>query len=206
MIADAQRAAGFVEGFIASAMHELRTPLAVVVGYAELLATRDDEQTRRAAAARIQPSANHLAALIDALLMAAALDAGSVVPAPRLVDLGESFAAAAGRLERHGEPRRVIVSRDDQAPSPFVWADRDHVAFVLDQLLWSACSSPAAGETLGSAVRCDHGSAVVTVDESAGTAVLPIVRELVRLQGGSSETGDTGFSFSLQLAPVEAAL
>ncbi len=53
--------------------HELRTPLSVIVGYAELLRTRDDEQTRREAPARIQEAAERLSAAIEDLLAAAAL-------------------------------------------------------------------------------------------------------------------------------------
>ena len=47
--------------------HELRTPLAVIAGYAELLAARDDDQTRLEAAARISEAAARLGALVDEL-------------------------------------------------------------------------------------------------------------------------------------------
>ena len=47
--------------------HELRTPLAVIAGYAELLAARDDDQTRRQAAAGISEAAARLGALVDEL-------------------------------------------------------------------------------------------------------------------------------------------
>ena len=198
---------GFVDRFVSSVSHELRTPLSVVVGYAELLAHRDDEATRHAAIARIHEAANRLSSLIDALLMAVALDAGSVASVPQPVDLGESLAAAAARLAHHGEGRQVTLAREDGAPWPLAWADPDHVAFILDQLLWSACSGPA-GEEIVLAARRENGHAVVSVGESGAAYGLPIVRELVELQGGSSrvggERGDASFSFSLRLAPGEA--
>ncbi len=50
--------------------HELRTPLAVITGFAELLRVRDDPQTKRDASARIQESAVRLSASIDELLAA----------------------------------------------------------------------------------------------------------------------------------------
>ena len=41
---------------ISELAHRLRTPLAVISGYAELLQIRDDEETRTEAPARIQAS------------------------------------------------------------------------------------------------------------------------------------------------------
>jgi signal transduction histidine kinase len=53
---------------IAEIDHELRTPLTAISGYAELLATRDDEATRLEAARMITASAERLRATLDRLL------------------------------------------------------------------------------------------------------------------------------------------
>ena len=200
--------AGLVERFVSSVSHELRTPLSVVVGYAELLARRDDAATRRTAIPRIHAAANRLSSVIDALLMAAALDAGSVASTQQPVDLGESLAAAAGRLAQRGESPPVTLAHEDGAPWPLAWADPDHVAFILDQLLWSACSGSPAGRQIVVAARREGGHAVVSVGESGASHGLAIVRALVELQGGSSrvggEHGGASVSFSLPLAPAEA--
>jgi CheY-like chemotaxis protein len=47
--------------------HDLKTPLSVIVGYAELLRARDDEATRREAPERILEAAERLRREIDAL-------------------------------------------------------------------------------------------------------------------------------------------
>ena len=48
--------------------HELRTPLSVIVGYAELLVARGDEpELRREASARILEAAEQLSETLDAL-------------------------------------------------------------------------------------------------------------------------------------------
>lgn len=49
--------------------HALRTPLAVITGYAELLQARDDERTRREAADRIAEAAARLSSEIDQVLI-----------------------------------------------------------------------------------------------------------------------------------------
>lgn len=48
--------------------HELRNPLAVIVGYAELLKLRDDDQTRREAADAILQAADRLSRILDELM------------------------------------------------------------------------------------------------------------------------------------------
>jgi CheY-like chemotaxis protein len=48
--------------------HDLKTPLSVIAGYAELLRTRDDEVTRREAPERILEAAERLRLEIDALV------------------------------------------------------------------------------------------------------------------------------------------
>ena len=45
--------------------HDLRTPLTVILGYAELLRVRDDETTRLEAAAAIEEAAAGLLAMVD---------------------------------------------------------------------------------------------------------------------------------------------
>ena len=84
---------------LSSLAHELKTPLAVIVGFAELLAARDDERTRREAATRIMAASERLGNALDDLLAGVAADKGDL--GPRLLD-----AIAAGRHARsEGNPR-----------------------------------------------------------------------------------------------------
>jgi signal transduction histidine kinase len=48
--------------------HDLKTPLAMIVGYAELLLARDDEKLRKEAPARILEAAERLSTALDGLL------------------------------------------------------------------------------------------------------------------------------------------
>lgn len=59
---------GIPEELLSSLVHELKTPLSVILGYAELLETRSDEQTRRKAAAGIRDAAERLRSTVDRLL------------------------------------------------------------------------------------------------------------------------------------------
>jgi signal transduction histidine kinase len=50
--------------------HELKTPIAVIAGYAELLGARGDERTRLDASSQIQAAARRLTEAVDELLQA----------------------------------------------------------------------------------------------------------------------------------------
>lgn len=55
------------EDCAAELAHELRTPLAMILGYVELLETREDDHIRREAPRRIREAAARLESLIDSL-------------------------------------------------------------------------------------------------------------------------------------------
>ena len=66
-------------------IHDLRTPLALMKGYAELLQVRDDDQIRRDAPARILEAAERLSLLLDELgaELGLGVRAPAESPAPR---------------------------------------------------------------------------------------------------------------------------
>ena len=53
---------------LSAVAHELKTPLAVITGFAELLAARDDERTRVEAARQIMDASDRLSKAVDDLL------------------------------------------------------------------------------------------------------------------------------------------
>ena len=53
---------------LSTVAHELKTPLAVITGFAELLATRDDERTRNEATKQILGASSRLSQAVDELL------------------------------------------------------------------------------------------------------------------------------------------
>ncbi len=92
-----------IDDAIAGLEHELRTPLAVIAGYAELLAARDDEETRKAAADQILAASRRLEASLDALLgLASRTPLGSNGHRP----VGSARAQAV-------RPARIVVIDDD---------------------------------------------------------------------------------------------
>lgn len=109
--------------FLTTAAHELRTPLASVYGFSELLATAPiDERQRQRAAEVVFRQAGVLKHLVDELLDLARIDSrqGQDFAHDR-VDLNAVALAARESLMRPGETPRVLLSPATQA----VWTDGD---------------------------------------------------------------------------------
>lgn len=103
-----QRAFESQETFIANASHELKTPLAILRGELDLLASRarTPEETT-AAFSSISQEINHLSHLVENLLLLARVDAGrsslSIIP----VRMDELAIEVVSRLERVAQARRI---------------------------------------------------------------------------------------------------
>jgi two-component system, OmpR family, sensor kinase len=153
--------------FVADASHELRTPLTSIRGYAELHrhgATSPEEVTR--GMARIEHEAQHMAALVDDLLLLARLDQGRPL-ANDPVDLAQVVREAAGNA-RATDTERTIVLDLPNRPA-IVRGDRQRLRQVLDNLLANVRDHTDPG-TVATITLADHdGTLTLTVaDDGPG--------------------------------------
>lgn len=118
--------------------HELRAPLGIVVGYAELLQRRDDPELREEAPQRILEAAKRLGAEIDNLLVVFAAKTGALTFEPArlsldaLVDEGVDAVRA-----RTGFSVAFHVQGDEGGPVE-VQADEEHLRMIVIHLLANA--------------------------------------------------------------------
>jgi PAS domain S-box-containing protein len=166
--------------FVARVSHELRTPLTPIRGFASVLLRRGekvDPVQRREALERILERADHLATLVEDLLLVTRVDRGELddLVHPRPVAVHAIAAAAVVRANAKDPERPIAVHT---APgTPQVLADADRLGQVLDALLDNACryspdTSPV--EVLvdhpGEDVRIrvvDHGPGIRRADREA---------------------------------------
>jgi two-component system OmpR family sensor kinase len=153
--------------FVADASHELRTPLTSIRGYAELHrqgATSPEEVAR--GMARIQREAEHMAALVEDLLLLARLDQGRAMADDRvdLTRVAEETVADA----RTADPQRSIVVELPDDPA-VVRGDRLRLRQVLDNLLANIRDHTDPGTTARVTLADSDGTATLTVaDDGPG--------------------------------------
>jgi len=126
--------------FVSAVSHEMKTPLAGIKAYVELLADGDaeDEQTREEFLEVINGQANRLQRLIDNLLNLARIEAGVVSVNKQARPLNEILEEAL-RLIQPAADQKQITLRSDLSPLYLsVHADRDMMLQTAINLLSNA--------------------------------------------------------------------
>jgi PAS domain S-box-containing protein len=215
--------------FLATASHELKTPLTVIHGFAQMLQREEMAAPERNHALQaIESRSQQLAGIVDRLLMSSRIDAGRIDLSTRPLDVAAlvrersmAFAAATGRT----------VTVDVAHELPFASADHDAVTTVLDHLLDNASkySHESGAIVVRMSEHCDGDVVLAVADEGigmtpeqiehcferfwqaestdvrrfAGTGIgLYIVRSLVEAMGGTilvRSTPATGSVFEVRL-------
>jgi two-component system OmpR family sensor kinase len=153
--------------FVADASHELRTPLTSIRGYAELHrqgATSPEEIAR--GMERIEHEAEHMAVLVEDLLLLARLDQGRALADERvdLTPIVEETVTDA----RAADPQRSIVVDLPDGPA-IVRGDRLRLRQVLDNLLTNIRDHTDPGTIATVTLAASDGTATLTVaDNGAG--------------------------------------
>ncbi|MCC7138758.1 MAG: DUF4118 domain-containing protein [Planctomycetes bacterium] len=163
-----------------SVSHDLRTPLAVVLGAATHLADRGaslPEAQRTALAREIEREADRLNRLVGNLLSMTRLDAGAVRVAKEWQPLEEVVGAVAARADRLLPGRPLVV--DVPSDLPLVPLDAVLVEQVLINLLENAATHTPAGSEVVVRARAAGPTAVVVEVLDRGSGLAPDEREAV---------------------------
>ncbi|HSP18664.1 MAG TPA: HAMP domain-containing sensor histidine kinase, partial [Myxococcaceae bacterium] len=193
--------------FLAVTAHELRTPIGVLSGSADLLSqhwSRLTDEERDGLLQAMTTGTTRLRRLLEDLLTASRLQASALEIRPEVVSVGDVVSEAVTTVRRTHPDAEIVL---DGPPGITVHADRDRLAQALDNLLDNALHHgvpPVRVETIhgpgGVQIRVsDQGPGVsaamqprlfdrfATGRHQGGTGLgLFIVRELARAQGGDS--------------------
>jgi two-component system, OmpR family, sensor kinase len=153
--------------FIATASHELRTPMFSLGGFVELLQDEDlDEDTRREFLDTMAEQVERLQKLSVSLLDLSRLDSGSVELHTEPVDLAELTRSVAGefhpRLTEHGTELFLDVPED----GPSALCDRERVAQIMRILLDNALRHTPEGTNVTVSASRYNGATELTVADT----------------------------------------
>jgi signal transduction histidine kinase len=189
--------------FVQDASHELRTPITVALGHAELIQRHATDPSVADDVAVITDEMMRLRRLVDGLLLLV----GSEDPRQlhrRPIDVEVIVVEALRRWA--ATPRRWLLGDDDEA---VVLADADRLAVAFDALIENAVQHTQEHATIEVGVRRHLGKALITVrDTGSGIAEDDLDRIFDRFAradpGRSRRTGGFGLGLSIVRTIVEA--
>jgi len=213
--------------FMTDASHELRTPVAIVRGEAEVVLSKPDRSAEelRESMEVIEQQSRLLSSIIEDLFLLARADAGQAVIAPSTFYLDELIAEVV-RAQRSLAAKKSIEIVIDLAPETTIRADERLLRRMLMNLADNAVKyTPSGGRVEvglrkrddafvitiangGAAIRDDVRARIferfyrgdVSSSDGAGLG-LPIARSIAELHGGTIDVaaGDIGNVFTVRI-------
>ena len=187
--------------FVSDASHELRTPIAVIQGYASLLDRwgKDDPATRQEAIDAIRQEADSMKALVEQLLFLARGDNDSVRFQPQLCDLTELAAEVLRETEMLDQTHHFDAKWLRAVP---VVADEALIKQALRILVDNAVKYTPAEGRISLSVEGKDGLARLTVaDEGQGIDKDSLPHVFDRFyrtdESRARQTGGTGLGLSI---------
>ena len=210
--ADAEEANRLKDEFLATLSHELRNPLNVVIGYAEILRRSDESQPHSfvvKAADTIRRNALAQAQLVSDLLDLSRLQMGKVALNLQPVSLSTIITDAVETVRTEATAKRIKL-KIDLAPEILV-IEGDPVR--LGQIAWNLLNNavkftPVDGEVEITLTRDGEDARLIIADNGQGIApdFLPHVFEIFRQADASSARRQGGMGIGLALVKQLAEL
>ncbi len=201
LVEQATRAGEMLRDFSNLAVHELRGPLSVAIGYASMLLEEGFGPPSPAWFDPLRRICEKLIAanlLVDDLMTVARLDAGGIAPQIRTVDLAGLAEEAAGRartrLELGGGRAEV-----DAPGSTWVRADSQLAACILDNLLGNAIAYGGRPARLTLRVQDAPAPAIEVTDNGPGIRAEDQERIFERFVRGHARSDSPGTGLGLYL-------
>ena len=197
--------------FVSHVSHELKTPLASITAYSEMLADgeADDEQTRKEFYNVIQTQAQRLNRLIEDILNVSRIESGLIKVHKEPVSLTILIEQQMQMIKGFAEEKNITVTGQKPIVFDQVYADKDMVSQVIVNLLSNAVKYTPAGGSVKVQTSVDEaeGIAQVTVTDT-GVGIPPdevdhVFDKFYRVKANNKQAKGTGLGLNLVKQIVE---
>jgi PAS domain S-box-containing protein len=197
--------------FVSHVSHELKTPLASIMAYSEMLADgeADDEETRKEFYSVIQSQAQRLSRLIEDILNVSRIESGLIKVNKEHASLTILIEEQMQMIRNYAEEKNIAVSGDKPIVYDQVHVDKDMICQVIINLLSNAVKyTPSGGRVaIGTDVNEAAGLVRVTVtDTGVGIPEDEVDRvfdKFYRVAANNKQAKGTGLGLNLVKQIVE---
>ncbi|MBN2255670.1 MAG: transporter substrate-binding domain-containing protein [Deltaproteobacteria bacterium] len=195
--------------FVSTAAHELKTPLTSILGFSELLVTRDDlaEDEKKRYLRYINEKSRHLDAIISDILDVSRIESGEgIMVGKEFLDLAGLVMEAVDRFRRGHPGRRFDAELSGDAV--IVTGDRERLMQAVENLLGNAVKFSPEDRDISITGEMHGGNYVVSIrDEGIGMTaeqVEHIFGKFYRADSSTTAKEGTGLGMSIVKHIVEA--
>ncbi|MBV8393366.1 MAG: PAS domain-containing protein [Alphaproteobacteria bacterium] len=194
--------------FVANASHELKTPIAGLLGFIETLRgpARDDEAARERFLGIMADQADRMRRLVDDLLMLSRIEQHEHARPDAEVDVGRVLAGVQDLLQLKASSRKVAIELAVDPTLPAAVGDYDELTIVFQNLIDNAIKYSKPSTTIRVAARPVAGGAeprlsVAVSDEGDGIPAAHLPRLTERFYrvdtARSRQLGGTGLGLAI---------
>ncbi|MEN6578125.1 MAG: ATP-binding protein [Phycisphaerales bacterium] len=197
--------------FVSHVSHELKTPLASITAYSEMLADgeADDEETRKEFYSVIQSQAQRLNRLIEDILNVSRIESGLIKVNKEPASLTILIEEQMQMIRSYAEEKHITVVGGRPIVYDQVLIDKDMICQVIINLLSNAVKyTPAGGRvTIGTEVDEAAGTVRVTVSDTGvgipADEVDRVFDKFYRVAANNKQAKGTGLGLNLVKQIVE---
>ncbi len=183
-----------------SLSHELRTPIAAIMGGADSLSKRIPSEELE----EIHTAADRLNRLVENLLDMTRLESGQLAPRLDWCDVNDLLRTSAQKIKKELAAHIVVI--DVPESTPFIRLDFGLMEQVFSNLLYNASLYTPPGSTITITAKMEKRNCIFTVEDNGPgfpmDALQHLFNKFYRVPG--SRTGGTGLGLSIVKGYVEA--
>jgi two-component system phosphate regulon sensor histidine kinase PhoR len=197
--------------FVSHVSHELKTPLASIMAYSEMLADGEanDEKTQKEFYSIIQSQANRLSRLIEDILNTARIESGLIKIDKKPLSLTILIQEQLGMIKGFAEEKNIEVVGQEPIVFDQVNVDRDMMAQVVVNLLSNAVKYTPAGGRVEIKTEVDDTANVARVKVTDTGVGIPedevehVFDKFYRVGANKKQAKGTGLGLNLVKQIVE---
>lgn len=197
--------------FVSHVSHELKTPLASIMAYSEMLVDgeADDEATRKEFYETIQTQAQRLSRLIEDILNISRIESGLIKVAKEKVSLAILIEQQMNMIRKYADEKTITVSRQTPIIFDQVYADKDMLSQVIVNLLSNAVKYTPPGGSVRVATEVDEAAGRVRVTVTDTGVGIPeeemgrLFGKFYRVAANNKHAKGTGLGLNLVKQIVE---